>query len=336
MRIAIAPDVFALAATNDACRQALARLEQDKGKNWFVMTRKLKQFYSEFLDLRSRPATIGGDLARVIARHLVSGTTFHYLQLDPECLLPKDIKDMFLGCDLTDAEQHLIYVAVSLGNGKPLTEIDPSVVLFLACSSLPSTRCLHRQQIREDLCRLINDLKIHCAEDQRPIDRFHVEPRDMTKDKLHDARFQDQCTLWLTRQFYCGGSTGTRVFGPEIDSLAEAEVDGLRQVIVGECKLIHGNVNKVEPHHKAVNQLRKRIKALLRQHPSLNANTGARLECFVFSNVPGNYDPLVKSDAGEIENEYGTKIHFIRVTMPSRWQSTPDWNLRDEYFEDVT
>ncbi len=336
MRIAIAPDVLALAATNDACLQALTKLEQDKGTHWFVVTQKLKKFYSEFLDLRGRPATIGGDLARAIARHFVSGTTFHYLSLDPECPLPTDIKDMFVECDLTDAEQHLISVAVSLGNGKPLTEIGPSVVLFLACSSLPPTRCLNRHQVREDLCRLINALEIHCAEDPRSIDRFHVDPRDMTNNKQHDARFQDQCTLWLTRKFYSGGNSGIRVFGHEIDSFCEAEMGGLHQVIIGECKLIHSAADKSEPHRKAVNQLHERVKALFRKHPSLITTNGVRLECFLFSNVPGDYDPVVKSMAREIENEYDTKIHFLRVMMPSRWQNIPDWNLRDEHFEDMT
>ncbi len=336
MEITIAPEVFTLAATNDACLQMLTRLEQDKDKHCYVTTRRLQQLYGEFVSSRNRSAGIRGDLARTIARHLVSGTAFKQLRLDPLSELPMNIRQIFLGCDLTDVEQHLICIARDRANARTSENIGPSLVLVLSCSSTKANQCLYQQQVRDQLCQLINALEIHCAEDRQPIHRFHKELRDITNQQQHDARFQDQCTLWLTRKFNCAGSTGVRVLGHEIDSFGEVEAEGLHQLIIGESKLIHGTKDKVDPHDKALKQLSKRIETLLEKFSFRDAATGIRLECFVFSNIPTEYDPDVKSRAKEIEAQYCVGVHLIRVEMPSRWQDDPAWNLRDEHFMDVS
>ncbi len=326
MNILIDPYVFSQAFKDDICTQTtktLTDLEQDKAQFRFVLTRDLKNSYAEYI--KKRPAKDHARLAQTIAQHLVNGTVFKriMIELPREHPLPVGVQKHTLNCNLDRTDQHLLQIVIEMCNARTITEIGPAIVLLLACSGLEQ-RCLHQTSFRDALCEAIQDLIVHCVEDSASIKQYIIDPQNLTNNQQHDARFEDQCALWLGRRLGLGCSTGVRRWGCEIDIFYEGDT---HRFYLGECKLVHNESDGQEKLEKALEQIRKRVQAGKRVEHE------AQWECFVFCNADFSQDILEK--ANRIKQETGATIHLVRVTMPSRWQQTPNWTLQDEAFYEI-
>ncbi|MBK9094006.1 MAG: hypothetical protein IPM84_14790 [Anaerolineae bacterium] len=136
MQLLIDPEAFKVASTNEACTRTLAGLDQNKDRYRFVMTRLLKKAYGEFVSSPGSLKSNGEQVARAVARHLVSGTRFKALPIDSdiEDSLPRHIQEVIVECKLDDIDRHLIQVALRQCNNRIPSDIGSSIVLLLACS----------------------------------------------------------------------------------------------------------------------------------------------------------------------------------------------------------
>lgn len=321
MHVVIDPRVLSDSTGNYA--RSLATFEQDKARYCFIITNFLKQCYGECITKRSLPSR--GQLAQSLARHLVSGTTFKRLVIEPQSChpLPEAIKALVSTCDFDEIDQHLLQVAIEKCNATTTTEVGPALVILISCNG-SGDRCLHQQLFRNTLCQAVNGLRVHCAEDKNPISQHVVDPRNLTNEQQHDARFEDQCALWLGRKLNCGCSTKVKKWGHEIDILCE--VTGTHYL--GECKLVRGGADKaVERQENALKQLKERVKA------ARDAGETVDFGCYVFCNE--NFSEKTRTQAQSVARELEVKIHLICVKMPADWNEKPDWGLRDQDFREV-
>ncbi len=326
MNVLIDPYVFSQAFKDDICTQTkrtLTDLEQDKAKFCFVLTHDLKKSYADYI--QQRPVKAHVQLAQTIARHLVNGTGFKSItiEISRKHSLPAGIQDHTLNCNLDEMDQHLLQIVIERCNARTITEIGPAIVLLLACSGLEQ-RCLQQTSFRDALCAAIRDLIVHCVEDSASIKQYIIDPQKLTNDQQHDALFEDQCALWLGRRLELGCRTRVNLWGCEIDIFCEGDT---HRFYLGECKLVHNESDGQEKQGKALEQLRERVQAGKRVAHE------AQWEGFVFCNADFNPDILEK--ANRIEQETGAIIHLVRVTMPSRWQQTPNWKLQDKDFCEI-
>jgi len=336
MNILIDPYVFCQAFKDHICTQTtktLTDLEQDKAKFCFVLTNDLKKSYGAYI--QQRPAKVHVQLAQTIARHLVNGTGFKSItiEISREHPLPAGVQEHILNCDLDKMDQHLLQIVIERCNSRTITEIGPAIVLLLACSGF-ERRCLQQKSFRNALCEAIQGLIVHCVEDSASIKQHIIDPQKLTNDQQHDARFEDQCALWLGRRLELGCYTGVERWGCEIDIFCEVCEGGTHRFYLGECKLVHNESDGQEKLEKALEQLRERVKAGKGvEHEAQGVEHEAQWECFVFCNA--DFSPDILEKANRLEQETGATIHLVRVTMPSRWQKTPNWKLQDKDFCEI-
>ena len=326
MDVLVDPNVFSSAFTKHTCAQTLAELEQDKALYRFVVTRNLLKCYTERMHQRNARASNDAQLAISMAKHLVNGTSFRrtLIELQTQHPLPQSVQSQTSTCHLDEEDNHLLQIAIERCQARTLTESGPAIVLLLACGCAQQ-RCLQQGSFRVSLCEAIQGIKVHCAEDRNSIKQYVVDPKKLTNDQQHDARFEDQCALWLSRQLGLGCHTSTRRWGCEIDIFCEESHGNTHRFYLGECKLVHNNSGGQEKQEEALKQLKTRMQT------GIKSTAGeVQWECFVFCNT--DFDPDICKKAQQVAQEVGATMHLILVQMPSQWQQDARWVLRDEDF----
>ncbi|GIK72742.1 MAG: hypothetical protein BroJett021_17300 [Chloroflexota bacterium] len=166
---------------------------------------------------------------------------------------------------------------------------------------------------------------MHCAEGKNPISQHVVDPGNLTNEQQHDARFEDQCALWLGRKLNHGCYTKLNKWGYEIDILCEVTDT---YYCLGECKLVRGGANKAgERQENALRQLRDRVNS------ARNSGETVDFECYVFCNEDFGEEICIQAQV--LANELGVKIHLVCVKMLTDWNKKPDWSLGDQNFKEV-
>lgn len=304
----------------------LTKLEQDKADFCFLMTNELKEQYARFLTCRTNK----NEVVLVISfiRHLINRTAFKITWFTPKGSNQKPFIPVDK-CQMDDLDVHLIMILVDRCDAKTRTQIDPIVTLLLDCTSNGNggsleNRCLSDKRFRDSIEeKLRRSVQIVCAEDDRAAILI-IDPNAMMNSQQHDARFEDQCALWLLSReqvVHCE----RELLGEEIDILLRKD----NVFYIGECKLIHGE-NAVEQQEKALQQIKRRIS----KGSEVHRNTVWR--GLIFCNKPFSQD--IRDKALDIKKEFKSRdinvdFEFVEVTMPSGWQNQPNWRLLNNHFK---
>lgn len=321
MQILLDPWVLDKAFSNEDCAKKLAILEQNKADFCFIITEKLKESYSVFLE--HRVSRKNAQMAIVFARHLVNRTVFKHTFLIPNSLQSQSV-DQDCNCQSGDLDHHLLEIIFDRCQMKTSDIVGPAIILLLDCPSCGGVRklCLRSEECRQNLlARFRDNLEIVCAEDRKSSIKIR-DPRNMMNDQQHDARFEDECASWLERRNNKNVDRGVKRWGHQIDVLLVKD----SVVYVGECKLVHGG-NAYESQEKALSQLEKRI------CDGSKAETGYQWKGLVFCNQA--FDQQIINKAKDIEQRINAEFVFIKVDMPKDWKNKPDWRLSDNNFKQV-
>lgn len=324
MQIVIDPWVLDGTLYDEECARKLARLEQDKAEFCFIITETLKENYAVFLDNRSSRKNT--QLAITFAQRLVDRTGLKHTFLVPKSL-PLESVGQDCNCRTEDLDRHLLAIVVDRCKAKTRSVFGPAVILLLYCASgdncgATKGRCLRSEKCRSSLQQRHSDLKIICTEDRKSSIEI-LDPRNVMNNQQHDARFEDECALWLQRKYGGNVERGVEKWGSQIDVLLLKD----KIVYVGECKLVHGE-NAYQSQEKALLQLEERICSGSKHMVSYH------WKGLVFCNKL--FDQEIINKANDVKQRMrgiDVEFVFVRVDMPKGWENKPDWRLSDNNFK---
>lgn len=346
--VVLDPEIFRKAAKGNDYEILLTNISASKKSMVFTMDLlgRLLGDYKDFLDdclQNRRHNRVASNLAQYIYR-------FAPRKGAALCSLTSSVDVILSECKPPLNDPYLVKLVIGL-----LTIEATCIVLVLDKSASCHGSCLCKGAVRSALEKELSSksatLKIVCnPHSVRNLESLCHKSQNTTNERQHVSMFEMKVERWMCRHFDCTPTASedhkfkdNKLFAlfteEERDNIlgnrCEVEIDAYcyqksgddRLVCIGECYLPDSSdyvgIDKV-------NQLKIQMQVVERRERERISLEGrplapCKIRSFIVSNV------AMDAEAKREAKNYG--IEYVRVEMPKRWRSQPNWELTDDRFK---